>query len=226
MCAAVAAEHWLVADAVAAALRSRGIEPRILRWPRTGPPAARRSAESPTYDVGLVVSDLDSWPRLRATERLLRAVPTRWAVLTGAPVGARWGAAYEYGAAAVLPSTASLDDVVGVLLLLSRGYDVTPREERDARRHDWALALGERAALRARVQSLTERERQVLGLLYDGETIAQISSLFGVSPATVRSQVKAILHKLEVNSQLGAVAAYRAALEADVANGEGQQVRS
>nr|WP_246322030.1 helix-turn-helix transcriptional regulator [Nocardioides panzhihuensis] len=58
------------------------------------------------------------------------------------------------------------------------------------------------------VGSLTVREHEVLELLYDGVTVAEIAARFGVAQATVRSQVKAILRKFEVGSQLAAVAAY------------------
>ena len=64
-----------------------------------------------------------------------------------------------------------------------------------------------------RVGSLTPREHEVLTLLHAGEPVAQIAQLLGVSPATVRTQVKAVLRKLQVNSQLGAVAALGDLLE-------------
>jgi DNA-binding CsgD family transcriptional regulator len=67
--------------------------------------------------------------------------------------------------------------------------------------------------LRERAGSLTPREREVLLLLYSGEPVSRIAALFDVSPATVRSQVKSVLRKLEVNSQLAAVAAVRALLD-------------
>ena len=44
-------------------------------------------------------------------------------------------------------------------------------------------------------------------MLHAGDRISRIAQLLGVSPVTVRSQVKSVLRKLEVKSQLGAVAA-------------------
>jgi two-component system nitrate/nitrite response regulator NarL len=50
-------------------------------------------------------------------------------------------------------------------------------------------------------------------MLYAGDPVARIAQLLEVSPATVRSQVKAVLRKLHVNTQLGAVAALDDLLE-------------
>jgi len=65
----------------------------------------------------------------------------------------------------------------------------------------------------ALIERLSTREREILALLYDGVTVAEIAERTGVSEQTVRSQVKAVLRKLEVNSQLAAVAVYRRVLE-------------
>ena len=58
------------------------------------------------------------------------------------------------------------------------------------------------------MSTLTGREEEVLRQLYQGLGVREIAELGEVSEATVRSQVKAILRKLEVNSQIAAVAAY------------------
>ena len=59
--------------------------------------------------------------------------------------------------------------------------------------------------LRARLQQLTSRENEILGLLMEGNTVSEIARLNVVSEATVRTQVRSILTKLEVSSQLAAV---------------------
>jgi DNA-binding NarL/FixJ family response regulator len=57
---------------------------------------------------------------------------------------------------------------------------------------------------------LSARERQVLSALMRGETARDISRESFVSLPTVRSQIRSILIKLGVSSQLGAVVlAYR-----------------
>jgi DNA-binding CsgD family transcriptional regulator len=53
---------------------------------------------------------------------------------------------------------------------------------------------------------LTDRERAVLERLARGRRAQSIAEEFGVSLATTRTQIRAVLHKLEVNGQLEAVA--------------------
>ncbi|MDT7750381.1 MAG: hypothetical protein QOD96_4043, partial [Pseudonocardiales bacterium] len=57
-----------------------------------------------------------------------------------------------------------------------------------------------------RLQRLSPREHEMLGLLTDGYRARAIAERLAVSPTTVRTQIRAILAKLEVNSQLEAVA--------------------
>jgi DNA-binding NarL/FixJ family response regulator len=59
--------------------------------------------------------------------------------------------------------------------------------------------------MRRRLELLTPREKQVLGALIEGHNVREIARIGVVSEATVRTQVKSILGKLEVSSQLAAV---------------------
>lgn len=56
---------------------------------------------------------------------------------------------------------------------------------------------------------LTSREHEVLALLGEGHRAGQIAAELGVSIATVRNHIRAILHKLGCHSQLEAVAESR-----------------
>ena len=62
------------------------------------------------------------------------------------------------------------------------------------------------AAQRPGLERLTGRERQVLEALGEGRTVTDIAASWVVSESTVRSQVRGILTKLGVTSQLEAVA--------------------
>jgi DNA-binding NarL/FixJ family response regulator len=53
---------------------------------------------------------------------------------------------------------------------------------------------------------LTEREREVLDRLAHGHRAQSIARDFHVSLTTVRSQIRSVLNKLQVTSQLEAVA--------------------
>ena len=61
-------------------------------------------------------------------------------------------------------------------------------------------------AAREPFDRLTSREQQVLHALADGRSVACIAEDWFVSEATVRSQVRGVLLKLGVSSQLEAVA--------------------
>ena len=74
-------------------------------------------------------------------------------------------------------------------------------------------------------EQLTRRERQVLLALMRGATAREISKESYVSLPTVRSQIRSILLKLGVSSQLAAVVlAYRSGWPAKVAAGSGQSI--
>jgi two-component system nitrate/nitrite response regulator NarL len=69
----------------------------------------------------------------------------------------------------------------------------------------WRARQQEDVQYRVRLDRLTARERDVLGHLTLGRTVGDIAALEVLSQATVRTQVKSILAKLEVSSQIAAV---------------------
>jgi DNA-binding CsgD family transcriptional regulator len=52
---------------------------------------------------------------------------------------------------------------------------------------------------------LTDREREVLAMLRDGLTTAQIAERLFVAPVTVRTHIAAILRKLRVSDRRAAI---------------------
>ncbi|HET8557894.1 MAG TPA: LuxR C-terminal-related transcriptional regulator [Gaiellaceae bacterium] len=67
----------------------------------------------------------------------------------------------------------------------------------------------EEAASPAQVPELTPRQREILGLLADGIRPKDIASRLALSLPTVRNHIHALLRRLEVSSQLAAVAKAR-----------------
>ena len=59
--------------------------------------------------------------------------------------------------------------------------------------------------MRERFDQITRREAEVLDLLMGGHQVSEIARTRVVSESTVRTQVKSILAKLQVSSQLTAV---------------------
>jgi DNA-binding NarL/FixJ family response regulator len=69
----------------------------------------------------------------------------------------------------------------------------------------------ERRTIEDRLERLTRREREVLAELAQGHRAQAVADRSVVSLATVRTQIRSVLTKLEVGSQLEAVALYRRA---------------
>lgn len=55
------------------------------------------------------------------------------------------------------------------------------------------------------VESLTAREKEVLGLMAEGTSSREIASRLGISYATVRSHIRSVGGKLGVHSKFDAV---------------------
>jgi DNA-binding NarL/FixJ family response regulator len=126
-------------------------------------------------------------------------------VVTASPERGRWGECLRYGARKVLSKARPLNEIMATVRRLNQGLPVMDREEREELLQAWHRERQQHQELRARLQRLTTREREVLGHLTEGHTVRDIARLSVVSEATVRTQVKSILAKLEVSSQLAAV---------------------
>lgn len=121
------------------------------------------------------------------------------------------GAALDAGASAVFGLTASPAEVLESLREVVAGRSAMRPAERDRL---IAIATEARAtydAVRLLVSRLTPREYAVLQELAVGNRAETIAAEHHVSIATVRSHIRAILTKLEVSSQLEAVAIARTA---------------
>ena len=117
----------------------------------------------------------------------------------------------EAGASGAVATSDPVDTLLNAVRETVAGRRLlSPTTERDLlgelqlHRRDHAMRL-------AKFQNLSNRESEVLWALMMGKAANEIAEESYVSIATIRSQIKAILRKLEVNSQLAAVAlAYQA----------------
>jgi DNA-binding NarL/FixJ family response regulator len=126
-------------------------------------------------------------------------------VVTGSTDRARWGDAIRSGARKVLSKSEPLSEILAAVRRIIAGLPVMDREEREELVAEWTRHRFEAQGLQERLELLTVREREVLGHLMKGRAVREIAGLSVVSEATVRTQVKSILAKLEVSSQLAAV---------------------
>jgi DNA-binding NarL/FixJ family response regulator len=203
----VVSELTLVAEAVSASLAGHDLETTTMRWPDDHSSAWRGTQRGYRQGIGLMINDLDSWSHLRGAWRLIAEIPLSWVVLTSTPHGPMWGAALEAGAVVVMPGDADLAAVHEVIVGVAAGNEQIAPSERALLTSTWADLLDRLELIGKRIHSLTPREHEVLTMLHAGHPVASIAQLLEVSPATVRSQVKSVLRKLEVSTQLAAVAA-------------------
>lgn len=203
--------HALVADAVRMALTSQGIQATVM--PCSGTPRAlsqvARAVDALRPSAGLMLCDMDDPSQLTKMVALVRAVHIRWLLLTQSEDESRWGAAIEAGVGSVLPMSEGLTEVAGALRLVAEGRSALSEEVRERSLQAWHREGEENRATVVRLGLLTPRERTVLGLLAQGMKVKEIALQSEVTQGTVRSQVKSILRKLGVRSQLAAVAAER-----------------
>jgi DNA-binding NarL/FixJ family response regulator len=117
----------------------------------------------------------------------------------------------DAGALAWVPKNAPLPALLAAVRAAQDGRPVMAPERRD-QLIAWSRRLtAERDALTTKLARLSQREREVLAMLAQGRRAQAVAEHFVVSLATVRTQIRAVLAKLEVSSQLEAVALYRKA---------------
>ncbi len=197
--AVVVDDHRLLAQSIAISLRQEGVECVVADLADPETLVASILAERPDVvlldlDLGAVTGDgaAQVAPLLRAGARVV--------LVTASTDPLRLAAAMEAGATGVLAKTDPIEVLVAAACAASRG-------ERAMSSAQEQLIL--RAARRSPFARLTERESQVLRSLGDGHSVAVIASRARVGEATVRSQVRGVLTKLGVGSQLEAVALAR-----------------
>lgn len=130
-------------------------------------------------------------------------------VITENPDEARWGECLIHGARTVLSKSVSLGTVISTVRRVSHHEPVLDRAERERLIGVYRSRSTEVVVGRARLESLSPQEQEVLRLMMTGRTVAEIARIRVVAEGTVRTQVKAIHAKLGVSSQLAAVATAR-----------------
>jgi DNA-binding NarL/FixJ family response regulator len=136
----------------------------------------------------------------------LRAMGAEVVMLTAETRRGVLAACLEEGAAGWIGKHTFLDEVVAALNDVLAGTPLIGCAAREAMIDELRI---ERAGLRKALtpfERLTLREREVLAALVDGLSAEEIADTQFVALTTVRSQIRSVLQKLGVRSQLAAVA--------------------
>jgi two-component system nitrate/nitrite response regulator NarL len=200
-------DHTLFAESLELALTVEGYDVRRVAIPdrEQAPGALIAQVVRQRPRVALLDLDLGQFGN---GERLITALAQAGInviVVTGSVDRARWGEAVRFGARKVLAKSRPLNDILATVRRINQGQQVMSREEREELISAWATEHAQMSGMTGRLDQLTGREREVLGHLMRGQTVREIAAAGVVSEATVRTQVKSILAKLEVSSQIAAV---------------------
>ncbi len=162
-----------------------------------GEEGVRRAVEL-TPDVVLMDLDLPGTPGLEATRRILAASPgTAVLVLTMVDDDNSVLAALRVGARGYVLKGAAQEEVLSALRTVASGGAV------------FGQRVAEQVLSGRRVGGeLTPREAEVLALIAQGRTNAEISRELGISVKTVQNHVSQVLAKLQVRDRTQA--AFRA----------------
>jgi two-component system nitrate/nitrite response regulator NarL len=108
--------------------------------------------------------------------------------------------ALEQGAAGFLPKEATPEEIADAVVACAGGRNVVPPE--------LASALVSQIRLRAVIEApaLSQREREILGLIAAGKTVREIARELFLSVSTVKTHVQHLYEKLGVSDRAAAVA--------------------
>lgn len=166
-------------------------------------------------DPDLVLLDLELGPDMPNGVDLIKPLSRGGAhvvVLSGVENPLLLARCLELGALGLLPKNTAFDQLVEQILSCLETGEVAPAANRRLELYE-ALSAHRRNSDEALkpFESLSDREQEILADLMAGRSVVEISETAFVAVSTVRSQVKSVLRKLGVTSQLQAVAlAYQA----------------
>ena len=173
----------------------------------TVPPVLAETLRAGSFELVLLDLDLgehgDSTPLVAE----LTAAGVRVVVVSGTEDIARIVRVLDEGAYAFCPKTIGFDALTA--RIVTALHSDVPLDDELRRRLGVELARrdAERRARCDRFDRLTEREQTTLRELSRGLSVRDIARTWVVSEATVRTHVRGVLTKLDVTSQLAAVAA-------------------
>lgn len=202
-------DHALVAASLSSALDQVGV--RLVTIEPA--PASTIVSLAAQHDSTLVLLDLDLGREHCGLDliRPLRAAGLRVVILSGCEDPVTIAAAIEAGAAGFVSKRSAFHDLVQAIERAIAGRELLHPTERSRLSSRLHRARRQDRAINARFARLTLREQQVLAGLCDGLSAAQIAEQSVVAVSTVRSHIRGILTKLEVNRQSAAVALAREA---------------
>jgi two-component system, NarL family, nitrate/nitrite response regulator NarL len=195
-------DHRVVAQGLEMGLRAEGFAVATTDGAPAALPeiVARFTPDVVLLDLYLAdgLSGISLIPMLRGPGRTVIVLTAE----TEATVLAR---ALKAGADAVLGKTMPFAQLIREIVAIPRGQSKEAANRYHQVMYEARVAARELAERLAPFAALTPREEEVLSMLVDGTRADDIAEAAFVSLSTVRSQIRSILAKLGVGSQLAAV---------------------
>ncbi len=200
--------NLLTAEAIVVALAQRNFGVQFIVSAGTGD-----GRDLLGWDPDLAVIDIDSVSNAACIDCIthLNAAGVPVAVMGGNSNPYLVGQCLLAGASTVVDKSSPLNDLLEAIVRLLKGEEVLGQDERRRLAEPYQREIRARSARLTPFDVLTFREKCVLSELMEGNNAETIAQKASVSISTVRSQIKAILQKLGVNSQLAAVGLARQA---------------
>jgi len=173
---------------------------------------ALAAIEAKLPDITLLGSDLATYSGLELGRKIARNFPnTRVIILSPDPNDEELFEVIRSAAVACLKKNSSATELVETIRRASRGeYPINesvithPVVARHVLNQFQAMAsLG--SNIETVVAGLTQREKQILNYIADGNTNKQIARILNISEQTIKNHVSAILRKLNANDRAHAV---------------------
>lgn len=203
-------DHQLMAQSLQVALRAEGMT--AVRAPLDDVEAVLACARE--LEPQVVLLDLDLRGRIGDGVVLvapLVALGAQVVVVSGSEDRVRVAQAVEAGAIGCVSKAEDVDVLLGAVQDAAAMQELLTPVQRTMLLLELHRQRQEHDDRMAPFRSLTPRERDVLRAMMDGQAASAIAKAVFVSEATVRTQIRSVLAKLRVNSQLEAVAAARRA---------------
>ena len=204
LCALIVDDHGVLADGLAMALGAEGLPARV-HVPQSPESILQAVADEHPH---LVLLDLDLGLERGSGVDLvepLRALGPPVLVLTGSTDRLVHARCLEAGAVGVASKGDPFDHLLDAIRRAARGEPAMGRRRREELLEELRRARSAHSERMAPFERLTPKEASVLLALAEGRSAEAIARASYVSLPTVRTQIRGILVKLGVGSQLAAV---------------------
>jgi DNA-binding NarL/FixJ family response regulator len=198
-------DHPLIATGLQLALAARGWHVEMT----CGPTSHSVLAHAAAFEPDCVVLDVHLGGEIGCGRSLIHPLLEGGAsvvMLTGETDRLVLASCIEAGAVGWIGKDVALGQVLGSIEDVLAGRSLIGCTAREALLEELRAHRATHGRVLSPFERLTSCEQRVLGALMEGMSAEEIAAAHFVALTTIRSQIRAILHKLGVRSQLAAVA--------------------